>query len=85
VELHPVDDHGMPHQVVVVVIEVGEDGVADEATAVVHGDELLRPVHGELGEGVHGEAAQQALRIGAAQEEVGHVVRLVEQGATRAP
>jgi hypothetical protein len=64
---------------------VEQDGVADEVALVVDRDELLGPVDGEVLEAVHAGVAQELQRIGAGDEQVGHVVGLVEQGDGVAP
>ena len=43
VELHPVDDHRMADQVEQLLLEVEQDGVADQVAVRVDGDELLGP------------------------------------------
>ena len=75
----------MPDQVEQLLLEVEEDGVPDQVAVGVHGDELLGLAHGEVGEGVDAGVAEQPQRVRALDEEVGHVVRLVEQGAGLQP
>jgi len=59
---------------------VEEDRIADEVALVVHRDELLGPVDSEVLEAVHACVAQEAERVGSGDEQVGHVVRLIEEG-----
>jgi hypothetical protein len=73
------------HEVEDAVVEVKEDRIADELAGGVHRHELLGLVDSEVGEGVDTEVAQQAQGIRPADEDVGHVVRLVEQRARRRP
>ncbi len=77
--LHPVEHHEPADKVERVLAEMEQDGIADEIALVVDGDELLRPVDLEVREAVHAGVAQQLQRVGARDEQVGHVVRLVEQ------
>src|SRR5690606_23668601 len=51
---------------------------------VVDGDELLRAVRAEVRERVDCEAPKQTQRVWTGEEQVGHVVRLVEKGARAA-
>jgi hypothetical protein len=85
VELHPVDHHRVPDQVVEVILQVEQDRVADQVAVRVDGDELLGPVHPEVREGVHAQVAEQAQRVRSLDEQVRHVVGLVEQRARACP
>jgi hypothetical protein len=79
VEGDPVDDHRVPDEIEQLLLEVEEDGVADQVAVGVHRDELLRLADAEVRERVHGQVAEQPECVGPREEEVGHVVRLVEQ------
>ena len=84
-KLHPVDDHRVADQVEPLLLQMEEDGVADQVPARVDGDELLGPVHPEVRERVHAQVAEQSQRVGALDEQVGHVVGLVEERAGLQP
>ena len=62
-----------------------QDAVADHLAVVVARRELLGLVDGEVLEGVGREVRQQLQRIGAFDEQVHHVVRLIEQDAGLGP
>ena len=81
VVLHPVVGGGTSDEAHAVFVEEEEDPVADHVAVVVAGDELLGLVHREVLEGVHAERGEQPDHVGALDVEVGHVVRLVEEGA----
>jgi hypothetical protein len=59
VVLQPVGDHRVAHQVEQIVLEVEEDGVADELAAGVDRDVLLGLARTEVAERVDAELAQQ--------------------------
>ena len=84
-ELDPVDHHLVPDEVELFFGQVEEDRVADEVALVAYGNELLRIVDLEAGEAVDAEVAQQTQGVATADEQVGHVVGLVEQGDGAAP
>ena len=85
VVLQPVGDRRVTHHVEQVLLQVEEDRVADEVAVGVDRDVLLGLARAEVRERVDAEAAQQPQRVGAAQEQVGHVMRLVEQHAGGPP
>jgi hypothetical protein len=75
----------MPDEVEELLFEVEQDGVTDQVAVGVHGHELLCLAHAEVGEGVDPDVAEQPECVRPLDEEVGHVVRLVEQGAALHP
>jgi hypothetical protein len=72
-------------QVVELLVQVEEDGVADQVAVGVDGDVLLGPVDPEVREGVDAQVAEQAQCVRALDEQVRHVVGLVEQRARVCP
>ena len=81
----PVQRGGAADEVVPVLGQEEEDHVADHVAVGRAGHEVLRPVHGEPVEAVHGQAGEQRRRVRALDREVGHVVRLVEEDAGLLP
>ena len=67
------------------LVEVEQDRVADDEALVVHGDELLGMTRGKAREVVDPDVGEQSQRIRTGNEQVGHVVRLVEQCHRRPP
>ena len=59
--------------------------IADDVAAVAAWHELLGLVDGEVGEAVDAEIVEQLPRVGAFDEDVDHVMRLVEQDTAGAP
>jgi hypothetical protein len=76
-----VDHHRVPDEVEQFLLEVEEDGVADQVARRAHRDELLGLADAEVREAVDTDVAEQPQRVGALDEEVRHVVGLVEQRA----
>ncbi len=75
----------MPDEVEASVGEVEQDRVADDEAVGVHSDVLLGLPRREVREAVDGQPLEQRQRVGSVQEEIGHVVRLIEQRARLAP
>jgi hypothetical protein len=78
VELDPVVHHRVADEVETAVGQMEQDRVADDEALVVHGDVLLGLAGGEVGEAVHGQSLEQRERVRAAEEQVGHVMGLIE-------
>ena len=85
VVLHPVVSGGTADEAHPVLGVVEEDAVADHVAVLVAGDELLRLVDREVLEGVDAESRQQVDHVRPLDVQVGHVMRLVEQGARLPP
>lgn len=78
-ELQPVRAGGATDVDVLVVGLVEEDPVADDAAVRCDRHELLRPTDREVRERIDPRVAEQPERVGALEEEVDHVMGLVEQ------
>ncbi len=85
VELHPVDRRGAAHDHEAVFAEVEQDGVADDMAAVRAGHELLGLVRHEALHRIDGETLDELQRVRAYDEQVHHVVGLIEQHRGVAP
>jgi hypothetical protein len=79
VELDPVDGGRAPHEIELVRAEVEHDDVANHVAVVAARRELLGAVRHEPSEAVRTEMREQLQGIGSADEQLRHVVRLVEQ------
>ena len=80
-ELDPVHGRHTADELVLVLLVVEQDAVADHAASVVrcNGHELLGHVQREILEGVDPEVGDQLERVRTLDVEVRHVVGLVEQ------
>jgi hypothetical protein len=85
VELQPVRAGSAADVHVLVLALVEEDAVADHAAVGGGGHELLRRVQREIREAVDAGVGQQLQRVGSGDEEVDHVVGLVEEHRGLAP
>ncbi|MEI9886115.1 MAG: hypothetical protein WDN08_06365 [Rhizomicrobium sp.] len=85
VELDPVRGRGAADEHQLVDIEMEQNAVADDEAVIAAGHELLGAVDRKVREAVDREIGEQLERVGAFDEEVDHVVRLVEQHAGLAP
>jgi hypothetical protein len=85
VELHPVDGRRAAHEIELVFAVIEHDHVADHVAVVAARRELLGLVRREALEGVRGQIRQHLGRVGAGDEQFGHVVRLVEEHRRIAP
>src|SRR4029077_1373722 len=79
VVLDPVVRGRAPYETEEIVVEVEENGIADDIAVVVAGDELLGLVDGKIVKAVDGKIRQQPERVGSLDVEIRHVVRLVEE------
>jgi hypothetical protein len=72
VVVQPVDRRRDADGLILVLLEVEEDVVANDVAVVVHGYELLGHVDRKIRDAVNGKLADQLERIGAHDVEVGH-------------
>ena len=85
VKVQPVDRRRNADGLVLVLLEVKENVVADDVAVVVDGDELLGHVDRKFRDTIDGKATDQLQRVGAFDVQVGHVMRLVEDDRGAAP
>ena len=85
VELHPVARRRAADDDEAVFAEVEQDGVADDMAAVRAGHELLGLVRHEALHAVDSQIRDQLQRVRAFDEQIDHVVGLVEQHGGIAP
>ncbi len=85
VVLDPVDRWRAADQADLVLLQKEQDRVANDEAVLVAGNELFGLVDGEAPEAVDAEIGQQPDDIAAANVEIRHVVRLIEQRAGLAP
>ncbi len=85
VVLDPVVCRRAPDETEQIVVEVEENGIADDIAVVVAGDELLGLVDGKIVKAIDGKIRQQPERVGSLDVEIRHVVRLVEETGCLAP
>ena len=85
VVLDPVVCRRAPDETEQLVVEVEENGIADDMAVVVAGDELLGLVDGKIVKAVDGKVREQSERVGSLDVEIRHVVRLVEETRCLAP
>ena len=83
--VEPVDGRRNTDGLVLVVLEVEQDVVADHIAVVVDRHELLRHVDREVRDAIDRELADHLQRVTAFDIEVGHVVRLIEQNRSTSP
>ena len=85
VELHPVGHRRPANDVELVIIQSEENHVSDEVSVGVAGDQLLRLVATEVGEGVHPQIGNQPLCVGAFHVQISHVIGLIHECDTFPP
>ena len=83
--MHPVDRGRNADGLILILVEMEQDIVADDVSFVVHGHELLGHVDREMLDAVDREIADQLQRIGAFDVQVHHVVALVVKNRRAAP
>ena len=83
--LDPVDGERLADQIERVRLEMEQDVVADEQAVPVHGHEVLGLADRVVVDPVDPEVLEQPQRVRTGDEQVVHVVRLVEQGDRLAP
>ena len=83
--LHPIRGGRTADQIELVLVQIKEDGVADDVAIVIAGDKLLGLIDFEILEGIYAEIGEHLERIGTLHIQIRHVVGLVEQRAGFAP
>src|SRR5438874_9210785 len=84
-ELNPIVNGGPADKEQFILVEIKEDGVADDVPIVITSDKLFGFVDREIRKAVDAGSGQQFERVGALNPHVGHVVRLVEKNAGLLP
>ena len=85
VEVHPILQMHAADEFEPVLRQILQHRLADDRALVVAGYELFGTPGAEVGEAVDADVAEQLERVGPLQEQLWHVVRLVEQHGGLAP
>ena len=83
--MHPAGSWRPPHQIQFILVEIKENGVADDKTIVTAGDKLFRLIDFEVLERINGEIGKQFQSVRPFDVQVGHVVGLIKKSAGFTP